>query len=100
MRGETSSILLRGRAGLLCSAAFLVAAIVPGKLSAQVLQTLDFLPGYRGINNSFGEPRLDDKGTTVGGTSTNPVANLCCDRTEATLWTTPNNPSGLGPVLN
>jgi autotransporter-associated beta strand protein len=94
MRGETSSVLLRGRAGPLCSAAFLIAAIVPDKLSAQVLQTLDFLPGYRGINPAG----LDASGTTASGTTTNPVANLCCDRMEATLWTTPNNPTGLGTL--
>ncbi len=98
MRGKTSSVLLRGRTRLLCSAAVLVAAIVPGKLSAQVLQTLDFLPGYRGIDNGFGELRLDNTGTIAVGTSTNPVANLCCDRTVATLWMTPNNPTGLGTL--
>ena len=98
MRGKTSSVLLRGRARLLCSAAVLVAAIAPGKLSAQVLQTLDFLPGYRGIDNGFGELRLDNTGTIAIGTSTNPVANLCCDRTVATFWATPNSPTGLGTL--
>jgi autotransporter-associated beta strand protein/probable HAF family extracellular repeat protein len=94
MRGKTSSVLLRGRARLLCSAAFLIAAILPDKSSAQILQTLDFLPGYRGI----GPGGLDANGITASGTSGNPVVNLCCGRTVATFWTTPNNPAGLGTL--
>jgi probable HAF family extracellular repeat protein len=75
-----------------------VATSVPVASSAQVFQTLDNLPGFTAIDAQNG-PKLNAAGTIVVGTSINPVVNIpCCDRIQATLWTTPTSPAGLGTL--
>ena len=96
MHGDVISTLHRPRsrirATLLGSAACLVAAAVPGKLSAQALQSLAILPGTFGVDGQNG-PVTDYNGTTFAGSS-ELMSNL--NAQQATRWTTPATPAGLG----